>query len=212
MAQGQVLARWVAEQDPPAAVLSSPLRRCRETAAPAAAAARLPVRCDPGCARCTSAGRRDDHRRDAAGLRRPARRLPPRPGRVAAARRGGSGRRGTTRVSALEDAATAHPDATVLVVTHNTLTRLVLCAVLGIPLSSYRRTFPELGNVAPPCCACGTAGGPCCTTTCRCRGDTAGPVASRAFTVGEARFRMAFPRRPFSRTGERNGIPAEGLP
>jgi broad specificity phosphatase PhoE len=35
-----------------------------------------------------------------------------------------------------------------LVVTHNTLLRLVLCQVLGIPLDSYRSVFPLLDNVS----------------------------------------------------------------
>ncbi len=39
-------------------------------------------------------------------------------------------------------------DARVLVVGHNTLIRLLLCNSLGIAASNYRRTFPQLGNVA----------------------------------------------------------------
>lgn len=35
-----------------------------------------------------------------------------------------------------------------LVVAHNTLIRLITCAVLGIPLREYRRRLPVLGNVA----------------------------------------------------------------
>ncbi|MGZ0237443.1 histidine phosphatase family protein, partial [Streptomyces sp. CPS1] len=34
------------------------------------------------------------------------------------------------------------------VVAHNTLLRLVLCALLGIPLSEYRRVLPRLLNAA----------------------------------------------------------------
>jgi broad specificity phosphatase PhoE len=36
----------------------------------------------------------------------------------------------------------------VLVVAHNTLLRLTLCRLLGIPLSTYRTVFPQLGNCA----------------------------------------------------------------
>jgi broad specificity phosphatase PhoE len=37
---------------------------------------------------------------------------------------------------------------TVLVVAHNTLLRLTLCELLGIPLRAYRTVFPRLDNVA----------------------------------------------------------------
>lgn len=50
--------------------------------------------------------------------------------------------------AALHRIATAHPGERVLVVAHNTLLRLVLCRLLSIPLSEYRRVFPELRNVA----------------------------------------------------------------
>lgn len=36
----------------------------------------------------------------------------------------------------------------VLVVAHNTLLRLTLCRLLGIPLPTYRTVFPQLGNCA----------------------------------------------------------------
>jgi probable phosphoglycerate mutase len=39
-------------------------------------------------------------------------------------------------------------DRTVLVVAHNTLIRLSLCSLLGIPLEQYRKRFPQLYNVA----------------------------------------------------------------
>lgn len=39
-------------------------------------------------------------------------------------------------------------DQTVLVVAHNTLIRLSLCSLLGIPLEQYRKRFPRLSNVA----------------------------------------------------------------
>jgi len=41
-----------------------------------------------------------------------------------------------------------HPGETVLVVAHNTLIRLCLCSLLGIPLKEYRRRFPRMVNVA----------------------------------------------------------------
>lgn len=39
-------------------------------------------------------------------------------------------------------------DATVAVVAHTTLIRLMLCRMMGIPLDDYRRRFPTLENVA----------------------------------------------------------------
>ncbi len=48
------------------------------------------------------------------------------------------------------DAIAAETDsrARVLVVTHNTLIRLLLCDLLGIPPCRYRQVFPSLGNVS----------------------------------------------------------------
>lgn len=54
----------------------------------------------------------------------------------------------TRGATALHRIAAAHPDQRVLVVAHNTLLRLVLCRLLGIPLSEYRRVFPRLRNAA----------------------------------------------------------------
>ncbi|WP_028802650.1 histidine phosphatase family protein [Streptomyces sp. 142MFCol3.1] len=49
---------------------------------------------------------------------------------------------------ALRRVAAAHPGERVLVVAHNTLLRLVLCSLLSVPLSEYRRVFPQLRNAA----------------------------------------------------------------
>lgn len=38
------------------------------------------------------------------------------------------------------------PQGRVLVVTHNSLVRLVLCHLLGIPLAEYRRRFPAVDS------------------------------------------------------------------
>lgn len=54
----------------------------------------------------------------------------------------------TRGTAALHRIAAAHPDQRVLVVAHNSLLRLVLCRLLGIPLSEYRRVFPRLRNAA----------------------------------------------------------------
>ncbi|MBT2368380.1 histidine phosphatase family protein [Streptomyces sp. ISL-10] len=50
--------------------------------------------------------------------------------------------------AALRRIAGAHEGERVLVVAHNTLLRLVLCDLLGIPLADYRRVFPQLRNAA----------------------------------------------------------------
>ncbi|GAA0943529.1 histidine phosphatase family protein [Pseudonocardia zijingensis] len=51
-------------------------------------------------------------------------------------------------VGALRDIAERHAGRSVLVIAHNTLLRLALCAWLGIPLSRYRAVLPRLENAA----------------------------------------------------------------
>lgn len=51
-------------------------------------------------------------------------------------------------VAALHLLVAEHVDRTILVVAHNTLLRLVLCSLIGLPLEHYRRVFPRLDNVA----------------------------------------------------------------
>lgn len=48
--------------------------------------------------------------------------------------------------AALHDATAADPHGHVLVIAHSTAIRLALCRLLEIPLGSYRRAFPVLGN------------------------------------------------------------------
>jgi 2,3-bisphosphoglycerate-dependent phosphoglycerate mutase len=50
----------------------------------------------------------------------------------------------TRGMAALAELSEAHPDGRVLVVAHSTLIRLLVCAVLGVPLSEYRRKLPRL--------------------------------------------------------------------
>jgi probable phosphoglycerate mutase len=50
--------------------------------------------------------------------------------------------------AALRRVAARHSQDTVLVVAHNTLLRLGLCALLGLPVARYRQVFPRLDNVA----------------------------------------------------------------
>jgi probable phosphoglycerate mutase len=49
---------------------------------------------------------------------------------------------------ALRAVAAGAPGATVLVVAHNTLLRLGLCVLIGIPVARYRHVFPRLDNAA----------------------------------------------------------------
>lgn len=51
-------------------------------------------------------------------------------------------------VPALRALAARHPGGTVLVVAHNTLLRIALCGMLGIPLGRYRLVLPRLDNAA----------------------------------------------------------------
>lgn len=50
-------------------------------------------------------------------------------------------------VTALRELDVQHDGKTVLVVAHSTLLRLALCALLGLPLPTYRQVFPRLDNV-----------------------------------------------------------------
>lgn len=52
------------------------------------------------------------------------------------------------RAALYEIAAANGPNARVLIVTHNTLIRLLLCDLLEIPLNRYRQVFPALENVS----------------------------------------------------------------
>jgi broad specificity phosphatase PhoE len=54
----------------------------------------------------------------------------------------------TRFVLALRDIGAMCPNGRVLVVAHNTIIRLALCSLLGIPLAKYRTVFPTVRNVA----------------------------------------------------------------
>jgi len=51
-------------------------------------------------------------------------------------------------VDCFRDIAQVHPGQRVMVVAHNTLLRLALCEILGIPLRTYRSVFPSVRNGA----------------------------------------------------------------
>jgi broad specificity phosphatase PhoE len=54
----------------------------------------------------------------------------------------------TRAAACLRDINDSHPDGRVLLVGHSTLNRLLLCHLIGVPLSEYRRLFPVVGNCA----------------------------------------------------------------
>ena len=146
--QAELLAAWAATAGL-SGLWCSPLARARDTAAPVARATGLELRVDPRL-RELDFGRAEGH--TLAEMERLW------PDRVAAFRAdpvadhlpGGedpraAGRRG---VACLRDLALAHPGGRLLVVAHNTLLRLVLCRLLGLPLRDYRRRFPAVRNCA----------------------------------------------------------------
>ena len=51
-------------------------------------------------------------------------------------------------VACFKEIETMHPRGRVLVVTHNTLVRVALCQLLGVPLSKYRTAFATIANGA----------------------------------------------------------------
>ncbi|MDQ4117586.1 MAG: histidine phosphatase family protein [Actinomycetota bacterium] len=129
-------------------IVTSPLQRTADTAAPAETATGLTARRDPrlvevdfGKAEGLTRAEMRDRFPDAlaAFLRRPA--TCPLPG----------GECGTDAVArarpALSDCLSGDPRR-VLVVGHQTLVRLLLCATLGVPLDRYRAVFPRLDSVA----------------------------------------------------------------
>jgi broad specificity phosphatase PhoE len=147
-AQAERLAVWASDARL-AAIWCSPLNRARETAAPSARAAGVEPRIDERLREIDFGQIEGKTMAEAEQLfpeeiRRfkadPA--TYPMPGGEdphQAARRA---------VSALRDIASAYPQERVLVVAHNTLIRLALCSLFGIPLARYRTVFPTVRNGA----------------------------------------------------------------
>jgi probable phosphoglycerate mutase len=160
--QAQRLGRWAATAAIDA-VWTSPLERCRLTAAPATDLAKCPVNVDDRLieldfgplegktkyeAHAAFANAMDAYLHDPVANHFPGGESP-----EAAADRA---------LSCLFDIAARYPTQRVLVVGHSTLTRLALCQALGIALRHYRRHFPVLLN--------------CAMTQLRLRNDEAGLV------------------------------------
>lgn len=146
--QARLLGEWVVRH-PVDAVWTSPLSRAAETAEPACRALGLVPHREPALRECdfgvleglTLAEFAAEQPEAAAAFRTdPAAHPFPDAEDPRAAVARGSG--------ALRRIAGAHEGQRVLVVAHNTLLRLVLCDLLSIPLSEYRRVFPRLQNAA----------------------------------------------------------------
>ncbi|MFJ9242486.1 histidine phosphatase family protein [Streptomyces sp. NPDC101776] len=148
VAQAEALGRWAAAH-PVDAIWTSPLSRAVRTAAPAARALDLTPHTEPALTECdfgvvegrTLAEFEAENPAAAQAFRADpvANPFPEAEDPTAAATRG---------TAALRHIAATHPGQRVLVVAHNSLLRLVLCRLLGIPLSEYRRVFPRLRNAA----------------------------------------------------------------
>ena len=146
--QADELAAWAAGRRIDA-VASSPVRRALETARPSAAALGVQLtvlddlrEVDFGVAEGRTAGElrgldpqmMDRFRDDPVAHPFPGAESP-----QAAADRGSA---------ALRRLAQQHPGGAVLVIAHNTLLRLSMCRLLALPVSDYRRLFPQLDNAA----------------------------------------------------------------
>ncbi|KAB1146419.1 histidine phosphatase family protein [Streptomyces luteolifulvus] len=147
-AQAEALGRWAAAH-PVDAIWTSPVSRAVVTAEPACRVLGLTPHREPGLRECDFGvveGRTlaefaaEDPERAAAFRADPvAHPFPAAEDPLAAAARG---------TDALRRIAAVHPGERVLVVAHNTLLRLVLCTLLSVPPSEYRRVFPQLRNAA----------------------------------------------------------------
>lgn len=146
--QVRELAAWAGSRAPDA-VVCSPVRRAVETARPCATAAGRPLEIVEQL-REVGFGVAEGHTLDELSSLDPGmvsrfRSDPaghPFPGAEAPA--AGAVRAAT----ALRAVAGAHPGATVLVVAHNTVLRLGICALLDLPVGRYRQLFPRLDNAA----------------------------------------------------------------
>ncbi len=148
VAQGAGLGVW-ATRSGVDAVACSPLSRARQTASPAAVALGLAVQVQEGLREVDfgwGEGRTIEEmaEEDPEAVRRFREDADTGafPGSEPVAR---AAARAT---ASLRDLAHRHQGGRVLVVAHNTLLRIALCELLGLPLGRYRRIFPRLDNGA----------------------------------------------------------------
>ncbi|MER7699709.1 MULTISPECIES: histidine phosphatase family protein [unclassified Streptomyces] len=148
VSQAAGLASWAARNGVDA-VVSSPLARARRTAAPAAAALGLAVdvreglrEVDFGWGEGRTAEEMAEEDPEAVRRFRQDADSGAFPGSEPVAR-------AAARATAdLRELAHRHQGGRVLVVAHNTLLRIALCELLGLPLGHYRLIFPRLDNGA----------------------------------------------------------------
>ncbi|MGI5459192.1 histidine phosphatase family protein [Streptomyces sp. CA-249302] len=144
--QAVALAAWSREYEPEV-VVSSPVRRAVETATPSAAAVGVPLHVVDEL-REVDFGVAEGHTLDELARADPdmVRRFRadpvahPFPGSESPADAA------LRSARALRAIAGQYPGRRVLVVAHNTLLRLGLCTLLGVPVKNYRSTFPRLDN------------------------------------------------------------------
>jgi len=146
--QAEQLANWASSANL-AAIWVSPLLRARETVAPSEHVT--------GMTACVDARLREIHFGQGEGLTNAEIRQSF-PETFAAFQSdpvshhlpGGEDPRDVARrtIECFKEIETIHPRGRVLVVTHNTVIRVALCQLLGVPLSKYRTAFPTVANGA----------------------------------------------------------------
>lgn len=146
--QAADLGRW-SERHGVEVVVSSPVRRAQETAQPSASAIGVDLVVCPGLkevafgvAEGRTAAEIESADAEVMAAFRADPVAHPFPGAESAADAAARGAR------TLREIAADHHGRKVLVVAHNTLLRLALCELLGIPPAQYRRVFPRLDNTA----------------------------------------------------------------
>jgi probable phosphoglycerate mutase len=146
--QADALAEWVRGQHFDAVVVS-PVRRALETAAPSAAALGVDMEIIDdlrelhfGVAEGRTVEELADLDADMVDRFRADPVKHPFPGSESPARAA------DRAAAALRGVAAAHAGGRVLVVAHNTLLRLAMCALLELPVARYRSLFPRLDNAA----------------------------------------------------------------
>lgn len=130
-------------------VVSSPVRRARETAQPSADAVGVAVQVVPGLKEISFgiAEGRSAAEIEAADPQVMAQfRADPVANPFPEAESAGDA--AVRGARSLREIAAEHHGRRVLVVAHNTLLRLSLCQLLGVPAGQYRRIFPRLENAA----------------------------------------------------------------
>lgn len=146
--QAQTLAQWCATQRFDA-ILASPVRRALETARPCADALGLELQVveelrevDFGVAEGRTTDELLDLDPEMVHRFRADPAAHPFPGSES------PDQAATRCASALREVAMRYPGGAVLVVAHNTVLRLCICRLIGLPVAAYRKVFPKLENAA----------------------------------------------------------------